>query len=65
MNLDEIIRNIRSIADEQHPGEPEVAKLCEDLITWERSNITKVTTRYKEQYRKTLEGFAKKLMKEE
>jgi hypothetical protein len=64
MNLDEIIKNIQTVASELYPGEPEVAKLCEALITWERGKISKATTQYKEPYRKILEGFAKKMMEE-
>ncbi|MFZ0929709.1 MAG: hypothetical protein WAN11_13975 [Syntrophobacteraceae bacterium] len=64
MNLDEIIKNIQRVADELYPGEPEVFKLCETLITWERENISKATPRYKEQYKRTLDDAAKRMLKD-
>jgi len=41
MNLAEIIKNIQRVTQELYPSEPEVSKLCEALITWERGNISK------------------------
>jgi len=60
MNLDEIIKSIKHIAGELYPGEPEVSKLCQELIQYERENISKATHRYKEHYRRHLEDFLKR-----
>jgi hypothetical protein len=64
MNLDEIVKHINAISDELYPDSPEVANLCKELITWERENISKVTPRYKEPYKKILEKYAKKILNE-
>jgi hypothetical protein len=64
MNLDEIIKSIRASATELYPDEPKVSELCEALITCERENISKTTHRYKEQYRKILDGLTKSILKD-
>jgi hypothetical protein len=62
VNIEEIVKSINKTSEELYPGELEVAKLCEVLLRWERENITKTTTRYKEPYRKILDGIVKRML---
>lgn len=57
------LKTIEEISDRLYPDTPEVAKLCQAIMIWERLHMSKVTPRYKEPYETILKFVAERLQK--
>jgi len=57
------LKTIEEVSNRLYPNIPEVAKLCQLIMVWERLNISQVTPRYKEPYEKFLKGVEDRLKK--
>ena len=60
MNIKHLVDTIHEVSGKLYPDVPEIAKLCEILITWERDYASVKTPRYKEPYAKILKGVEKR-----
>lgn len=59
MNIDKIIKAIKDVSAKKYPGHPEVPELCENILRWERDNISFLKPRYKEPYKNFLKAAQK------
>lgn len=50
MNIKNLNETIDEVSKKLFPDDPEVAKLCQDIIDWERDNASTKVPRYKEPY---------------
>jgi hypothetical protein len=60
MDIESLLSTIEEVSEELYPDVPEVAKLCEAIMRWERSHISVATPRYKEPYLRFLKGVEKR-----
>ena len=60
MNIKHLIDTIHEVSNKLYPEVPEISKLCEALIIWERDYASIKTPRYKEPYTKILKGVEKR-----
>jgi hypothetical protein len=60
MNIQHLLETVEEIANELYPDVPEVAKLCQAIIVWERDNMSVKTPQYKDSYQKLLKGVEKR-----
>lgn len=56
MDINSLLDTIDEVSKRLYPETPEVAKLCQALLEWERSNISVAVPRYKDPYKKLLSG---------
>jgi len=56
MNIKHLQTTIDEVANELYPEVPEVSKLCQAIIIWERDNISVATPRYKAPFANLLKG---------
>jgi hypothetical protein len=57
------LKTIEEISNRLYPDIPELAKLCQALMIWERLHMSYVTPRYKEPYETILKGVEDRLQK--
>jgi hypothetical protein len=60
MNIQHLIEAIDEIAERLYPETPELAKLCQAVIIWERDNMSVTTPHYKDSYLRLLKGVEKR-----
>ena len=60
MDIKHLQKTIDQIAERLYPDVPEVAKLCQAIIIWERDNASVSTPRYKAPFNKLLKGVEKR-----
>lgn len=61
MDIDSLLETIREVATSEYPETPEVAKLCEAIMKWERLHISVSNPQYKEKLTYLLKGVEKRL----
>lgn len=57
------LKIIDEISKRLFPDYPEVAKLCQVIMIWERLHMSYITPRYKEPYEKIIKGVADRLQR--
>ena len=60
MDIKSLLDTIDEVSQRLYPETPEVAKLCQALLEWERANISVTVPRYKDPYKKLLSGVEKR-----
>ena len=60
MDIKYLLDTIEDVSKKLYPETPEVAKLCQALMEWERANISVTVPRYKDPYKKLLAGVEKR-----
>ena len=60
MNIKHLVDTIHEVSAKFYPEVPEISKLCEALIIWERDCASVKTPSYKEPYTSILKGIEKR-----
>ena len=60
MNIKHLQITIDEVAERLYPDVPEVARLCQVIIIWERENSSVATPRYKAPFNTFLKGVEKR-----
>jgi hypothetical protein len=60
MNIEHLRSTIEEVAQRLYPDVPEVAKLCQAIIIWERDYASVTTPRYKGPYMNLLKDVEKR-----
>lgn len=60
MDIQGLVKTIDEVSRTFYPEVPEIAKLCEAIIRWERDNASILTPRYKEPFNTFLKGVGKR-----
>ena len=60
MNIQHLIETIDEVAQRLYPDIPELPKLCQAVIIWERDNMSVTVPHYKDSYMRFLKGVEKR-----
>jgi len=59
-DIKSLLDTVEDVSIRRYPETPEVTKLCQAIIMWERKNISITVPRYKEPYYNLLKGVEKR-----
>jgi hypothetical protein len=63
MDIESLLETITEVSEELYPDVPEVAKLCQAIMIWERKNISVALPHYKEPLARLIKGVEDRMRK--